>query len=62
MQDEISSYLKTIEEVEKNLSTDVNKGLSSKSSKKRLDEYGENQLEEKAKYQFGKYFCVNLKV
>lgn len=47
MKKENPVYLKTIEEVEKYFSTDMDKGLSSRNANKRLREYGVNNLEKK---------------
>ncbi len=54
-------YLKTIEEIEISLSTDRSKGISSENGKKRLEKYGENQLEEKSKISLWKIFFRQFK-
>lgn len=42
-------YTKSVQETEKILKTDIKNGLSAEEARKRLDEYGENIIEEKAK-------------
>lgn len=54
-------YLNSIEATEKDLSTNIEKGLSSKEAKKRLDKYGENHLEEKSKISMLKIFIRQFK-
>lgn len=49
MQKEKPIYIETIDGIETRFSTDKNTGLSSDSAKRRLDQYGENRLEEESK-------------
>ena len=61
MNEEKQFYLKKIEEIERSISTDINKGLSSDDSKKRLEKYGKNQLEEESKISIWEIFIRQFK-
>ncbi|MFW5800384.1 MAG: cation-translocating P-type ATPase, partial [Spirochaetota bacterium] len=61
MKNENPIYSKTIEEIEASFSTDINEGISSENSKKRLEKYGKNQLEEKSKITIWEIFFRQFK-
>ncbi|MGM0640277.1 MAG: cation-translocating P-type ATPase [Thermotogota bacterium] len=61
MNKENQIYFKTIEDVEKDFSTDKNKGLSSRNAKKRLEKYGQNRLAEKKKISMWEIFIRQFK-
>ena len=54
-------YLESIDEVEKNLSTDKKEGLTSEEAAKRLKKNGENRLEEKSEISIWRVFIEQFK-
>src|SRR6056297_410058 len=61
MKKEDKFYLKTITEVEKFLTTNKTKGLSTEKAERRLKEYGENRLAEKKKITMWEVFIRQFK-
>ncbi len=61
MQKNKPMHKKTIEEIEKSVSTDINNGLSSEEAKKRIEKYGKNRLEEKSEISIWKIFFRQFK-
>ena len=54
-------YLKTIQEVEKKLTSDKEKGISPEKAKERLNKFGENRLAEKKKISMWEIFVRQFK-
>ena len=52
-------YRKTINQCEKTYATNLDKGLSENEVKRRLKQYGVNQIAEKKKHQYLSYLCNN---